>query len=212
MKTKNIASVISMLVIIGTVVAVSGTMNIPVKADRNFPDPEQSFVTLTNTNQRGLCTCFRGDVTAQYNYLRVTVKDVSGTPMVGIPANMFSFSVSAGAGTHSFGTISIIFTPVDSQTNANGEIRFTLKGGSCSIVGNVIIQATVMGMQLSDSDSLSCNSADMNYDGAMSLPDISLFASKYIADPTYNWEADLSWDGAESLPDISILSTHYFHV
>jgi len=108
MKTKNIASVISMLVIIGTVVAVSGPMKSSVRAaDRNFPDPDQSFVTLTNTNQQGLCTCYRGDVAVQYNYLRVTVKDTGGAPLAGIPASMFSFSLELGAGANIYGTLGL---------------------------------------------------------------------------------------------------------
>ena len=55
-------------------------------------DPDQSFVTLTNTNMNGLTTCPAGDG-GPYQYVQVTVKDSNGDPRSGILANQFEFTV-----------------------------------------------------------------------------------------------------------------------
>ncbi len=204
MKTKSIVSIISMLLIIGTAVTVSGATINSIRTDRDIPDPNQSSVTLTGAN--GLFTCPRGDG-ATYQYVVVTVRNAMGQPMANIPASNVIISITPQAGTIYYGTFSIIVTPVDAVTNANGQIRFTLKAAT-SIVGYVDIRATVLGIQF-NAISLQCNSVDMNADGAINLSDISLFTQFYFG--VYNFRADFTWDGAINLSDISIFTQHYFH-
>jgi hypothetical protein len=175
------------------------------KDPRSIIDPNQSFVTLTNENYIGLTTCWKGDGSV-YRHVKVTVKDVSGNPLPGIAASDFVFTVTAAGGTVYYGTLSCTFTPVDLVTNANGEIRFTVKGGT-SIVGNIIIKARVRGILLTDSDSLACNSYDENVDGTVDLADFGMFTANYMSGT--GWRSDFNWDGVVGLADFGMFTPHY---
>jgi hypothetical protein len=175
-------------------------------------DPDQSFVTLTAEEYSGLTTCPHGDGSAGtdvYEYVKVTVKNTSGIPVAGIPASDFLFTVTAPPETYYYGWLLYVFTEVDSETNANGEIRFTVKSDT-SVVGNIIIKVIVRSVQLTDSDSLACNSYDINVDGAVDLVDFAMFTHDYVQDPTAQ-RSDFDWDGTVDMIDFAMFTTHYLH-
>jgi hypothetical protein len=170
-------------------------------------DPDQSFMTLTNENMPFLVTCPHSDGPA-YQYVKVTVKNVTGNPIAGIPASDFSFTINpTGYDTHWYGTLSCTFTAMDQQTNANGEIRFTMKGDT-SIYGNITIRVTVQTIPLNDIDTLPCKSPDYDTNGAVSLGDFVIFASDYSK---VRWRSDFTGDGLVSLGDFVLFAGHYAH-
>jgi hypothetical protein len=169
-------------------------------------DPDQSYVTLTNENMPLLVTCplFDGP---PYHYVKVKCLYTNGEPFAGIPASAFAFTINPTEGTHWHGSLSIAFTPVEQQTNANGEIHFEVRGYT-SIVGNITIQATVQGVPLNDIDTLPCKSPDYNTDGTVSLTDFVTFAQDY---GTTHWRSDFTGDGTVSLSDFVMFAQHYGH-
>jgi hypothetical protein len=170
-------------------------------------DPLQSYVTMTNENMPFLVTCPHSDGPA-YQHVKVTVKNAGGTPIPGILASDFSFTINpTGYDTHWYGTLQCTFTAVDQQTNANGEIRFTMKGDT-SIYGNITIRVTVQTIPLNDIDTLPCKSPDYDTNGAVSLGDFVTFASDYSK---VRWRSDFTGDGLVSLGDFVLFAGHYAH-
>jgi hypothetical protein len=100
------------------------------------------------------------------------------------------------------------FVAADAETDANGEIRFTIQGDT-SIAGNITIEVTVRGVPINDVDLLWCNSYDINTDGIVGLPDFGMFSAMYLSN---NWRGDFNWDGLVGLPDFGMFSAHYLHV
>jgi hypothetical protein len=86
-------------------------------------------------------------------------------------------------------------------------IRFEVKGET-SIIGNIMIQATVMGYQLQDTDVLSCKSMDYDVNGQVGLGDFVLFGQDYGGT---NWRSDFTGDGMVSLGDFVVFAQHYGH-
>jgi outer membrane protein assembly factor BamB len=172
-----------------------------------FPviDSDQSFVTLTNENLPHLITCPAGDAPV-YQNLKVTCKDNGGTPLPGISASMFVFTLG-NVDALWYGTLSCTFTAVDSQTDNNGEIRFTLRGDT-SIVGNISIRATVQTIPLNDIDILTCKSPDYFCDGAVILGDFVVFGQDY---GRTRWRSDFTGDGPVGLGDFVVFGQHYGH-
>jgi hypothetical protein len=169
-------------------------------------DPNQSFVTLTNTNMPGLLTCPAGDAAA-YEYIQITVKNTQGNPMPGLLPSEFAFTLSPTLGTDYYGTLACTFTPVDLATNGNGEIRFSIKGDT-SIVGNISIRVRVEGVPLNDVDTLPCKSWDCYCDGLAALGDFVVFGQDY---GTTHYRSDFSWDGTVGVADFVVFGQHYGH-
>jgi agmatine/peptidylarginine deiminase len=168
--------------------------------------PSQSFVTLTNENTPHLFSC-PADDGPTYQHAKVTVKNAGGQPIPGIPSNDFQFTLG-GTGAIWYGTLSCTFTAVDTQTNANGEIRFTVKGDT-SIYGNITIQAIVQGIPLNDIDTLACKSPDYFCDGAVILGDFVIFGQDY---GRIRWRSDFTGDGGPNgLGDFVMFGQHYAH-
>jgi parallel beta-helix repeat protein len=165
--------------------------------------PVLSFVTFAGG---GLVTCPAGDGPV-YQYATVIVRDFDGEPISGIPAEELLFAVSPTDDTRWYGTFSCTFIPVDPITDENGEIRFTIQGDT-SIVGNITIQATVMGYQLQDTDILPCKSMDYDTNGVVNLADFILFGRDY---GTTTYRSDFTWDGTVNLLDFVIFGEHYGH-
>jgi len=202
-----IALAIAGLVLSGVTTAMTNVVSQVEIAKTPIVDPNQSFVTLTNENIAGLTTCPAGDGPT-YQYVKVTCKDAGGNPISGIPASGFTFIINAtGGDTHWYGTLSCTFTAVDPQTNANGEIRFAVKGDT-SIYGNITIRAIVQGIPLNDIDTLPCKSVDFDTNGAVSLADFVIFGHDY---GTNAYRYDLTWDGRVSLSDFVLFGQHYGH-
>jgi parallel beta-helix repeat protein len=170
-------------------------------------DPNQSFVTLTNENLPFLVTCPRGDGPS-YKHVKVTCRNRLGASLSGIPADDFIFTINpSGGDTHWYGTLSCTFTPVDQQTNMNGEIRFNITGDT-SIYGNMTIQVTVQGVPLNDVDTLPCKTVDYDVNGMVSLGDFVIFARDYSRP---SWRSDFTGDGLVSLGDFVVFAQHYGH-
>jgi C1A family cysteine protease len=171
-------------------------------------NPDQSEVTLTNENLPHLFTCPAGDGPT-YQHVKVTVKNAGGTPLPGIPASAFTFTINpASISTLWYGTLSCTFTAVDLVTDENGEIRFTVKGDT-SIYGNITIQATVQGVPLNDIDTLPCKTADYFVDGMVALGDFVVFAQDY---GRVRWRSDFTGDGGlVGLGDFVMFAQHYGH-
>jgi hypothetical protein len=170
-------------------------------------DPDRSFVTLTNENMPFLVTCPAGDGPI-YQHVKVTCKNANGDPLPGILPTAFVFTINpTGGDTHYWGTLSCTFTAVDTQTNANGEIRFTVKGGT-SIYGNITIQVNVYGVPINDIDTLTCKTPDYDTNGVVSLGDFVIFARDY-GKP--GWRSDFTGDGMVSLGDFVLFAQHYAH-
>jgi hypothetical protein len=169
-------------------------------------NPDQSFVTLTNENLPFLVSCPAGDGPL-YQHAKVTCKDASGNPLSGIPADAFTFTLGNAGDATWYGTLSCTFTPIDTVTNANGEIRFTVKGDT-SIYGNITIQATVQGIPLNDIDILTCKSPDYFTDGAVALGDFVVFGQDY---GRASWRSDFTGDGMVGLGDFVTFGQHYGH-
>lgn len=156
-----------------------------------------------------LTTCPAGDVvTHPYQYLKIKVKDVNDCNIAGIPASSFSFDVTPEALTNYYGDLSLTFSPVDSQTNSYGEIRFEIVGDT-SIVGWINIAASIDGVTLDEETALRCNSPDMDCSGHVGLTDLTLFSGIYHG--AYDLIADFYWDGAINLSDLTIFAQHYGH-
>ena len=180
--------------------------------DRFDVDQEQSFITLTDTNYAGLTTCPMGDGFA-YKYVKITVKNPSGDPIPGIPAEDFKFMVLTGLGiTRYYGELSCTFNAVNPETNSDGEIRFEVIADT-SIYGSIIINAEVGGVIIVNSNDLPCTSYDRdtenNCDGDVDLGDFNRFA----VDFGYGtWtRSDYNWDGKVDLSDFSMFAVHFGH-
>ncbi len=170
------------------------------------PDPDQSYVTLTGESGAGMVTCPDGDGEA-YSHVMVTVMDGSGVPIAGIPADQFAVEINPALGAEVHGAFSVTVAAVDAETNANGEIRFEITGGT-SIVGDIEISATVSGTPINDLDVLACNSYDIDLDGNVDLPDFTWFAEDF---GTNDLASDFDWDGDVSLADFSMFADHFGH-
>jgi C1A family cysteine protease len=169
-------------------------------------DPDLSFVTLTDESAAGLTTCPDGDGST-YDYVKVTVRDQSGDPMAGITSDQITFSVSPAGGTAYSGTFACTTSPIDVETDTNGDIRFGLTGDT-SISGDIDIVATVSSVVLNDLDALPAVSYDIGADGVVDLLDFIDFAEDY---GTTNSRSDFDWDGAVALPDFIDFAGHYQH-
>jgi parallel beta-helix repeat protein len=169
-------------------------------------DPDYSYITLTNGNYDGLSTCPAGDG-IEYQYLRIVLRDYNNLPLTGISSNSFVFITSETEDTEYYGNLSLSFIPYDSETDANGEIRFKIKGDT-SIQGNVAIEVLVEDVLINDQELLLTNTFDKNFDGEVSLTDLAMFASDYNG---INWRSDYNWDGEVSLPDFGMFAAHYHH-
>jgi hypothetical protein len=164
-------------------------------------------VTLTSENTPHLISCPLGDGPS-YHYVKVTCRTSQGYPIPGIFYQEFYFNFNpTGGNTHWYGNLLCTFTAVDQQTNANGEIRFSVKGDT-SIYGNITIQATVMSIPLNDIDTLPCKTPDYDTNGAVSLGDFVTFASDYSK---VRWRSDFTGDGLVSLGDFVLFAGHYAH-
>jgi hypothetical protein len=169
-------------------------------------DPDYSFVTLTHEVEGGMTTCPAGDGPA-YQYVKVTVRDGSNDPMQGIAADQITFDITPAGGTAYHGAFLVSTTAVDAETDANGEIRFELVGGT-SISGDVSIEAIVSGVALNDVDVLPTRTYDLLMDGIVDLIDFARFALDFN---TATAQSDFDWSGYVDLVDFGRFAQHFLH-
>jgi parallel beta-helix repeat protein len=176
-----------------------------------FMEPDEwnavcPILSSVSLSSGGLVTCPAGDGPA-YQYTTVTVQDYDREPIPGVPAEEFTFLITPLGDTYAYGPLSCTFTPVDSQTNANGEIRFTIQGDT-TIVGNISIQVTILGVSLNDVETLPCKSPDYFCDGAVILGDFIIFGQDY---GKAQYRSDFTWDGMVNLLDFVMFGQHWGH-
>jgi hypothetical protein len=169
-------------------------------------DPDYSFVTLTDESGGGLTTCPDGDGPA-YQYVKVSVRDGANNPIQGIASTQIALAITPAGGTTYHGTISVSASPVETETDAQGEIRFELVGDT-SISGDVNIEATVAGIPINDMDVLPVITFDLRMDGLVDLLDFSMFADDFT---TTAARSDFNWDGFVDLIDFSMFASHFLH-
>jgi parallel beta-helix repeat protein len=177
--------------------------NGPIGSEVN---PDYSYIVLTNGNYNGLVTCPAGDG-IEYQYLRAVVKNHNNEPIQGIPSESFIFTTIPTEDTEYYGNLSLTFLPQESETDANGEIRFKIKGDT-SIQGDVSIEVSVEDVLINDQVILETNTFDRNLDGTVNIPDLGMFAVDYQG---INWMSDFNWDGAVDIADLGMFASHYQH-
>lgn len=165
-------------------------------ATASLPDPYYSYVTIGP--DAGMTTCPSGDGPA-LQYVTVTALRVDMTPIQGIQSSSFFFTVIGG---------DIQISAVDSETDANGNIRFDAVGLE-TIVGTISIACQIYTVVLEDIDYVDCISFDVNEDGHVGLQDYTLFSADFgQVEP----RSDFSWNGVVDQPDFDMLIEHYGHV
>lgn len=170
-------------------------------------DPGLSSLEVQHQSTPGLFTCPAGDGSV-YQYLVLKVRNVFGEPIANIPAGSISLSPVATAGAQYYGTLSFSITPVDSVSDANGNIRFQVKANT-SIQGGINFKTSFRGVDVVTAVPLSCNSADINTDGVVNLSDLGLFSSVLYG--TYDVSCDYNFDGVINLSDGGYIATHNGH-
>jgi parallel beta-helix repeat protein len=166
-------------------------------------DSANSSLVLTSP---GLTSCPSGDF-PPYEHLLVRLIDTSGRPVASLPAAMVQVAAEA-TDAETAGSVTFAATATTSTTDAFGEIRFEITADS-SIIGTAEITVTAAGIELNQRAMLPCNSVDLNTDGVLNLPDISLFSQ--LRDDDYHWMIDFNWDGEVNLSDVGFLSQHLGH-
>jgi len=171
-------------------------------AGAGIPNADESFVTMT-ANGKGLTTCPAGDVPA-YGYITVTARDADAFPIQGITSGDFFITVT-GTGS---GNVSI--SAFDTETDANGEIRFEAsQDGGIILYGSLTIEVRIYTTVLTDSDLLWCNTYDYNDDGVVNPVDFVLFASDFL--PNYHEKSDFNWNGVVDPVDFVLFASHWLH-
>lgn len=164
-------------------------------ASAGIPDPTLSTIALGPDG--GMATCPQADGPA-FEYVTVTAKRSDATPIQGIPYSSFFFTVTGG---------NVTITAVGAETDANGEIQFTVVGDE-TIIGDITIDCQIYTVVLDAGATLTCNSFDMNDDGAVGLQDFVLFSAEYNGTSA---AADFNFDGTVGLQDFVLFSAHYNH-
>lgn len=173
---------------------------VAVSAGAGIPDPDASYVTMSNDG-KGLTTCPIGDG-PPYTYITVTALRPDLTPITGILAADFYFTVT-GSGS---GNVSI--SAVDAETDVGGVIRFEVQGTGTIPYGSLTIQVQIYTVLLADTDLLWCNTFDYDDNGAVNPIDLSAFATDFL---TYHERSDFDWNGSVNPIDLSMFAAHFGH-
>jgi hypothetical protein len=163
-----------------------------------IPDPDESDVVMGP--DAGMCTCPSGDGPA-YQYVTVYAERDDSSPIQGIPSTSFFFTVTGGDCT---------FTGVQAETDANGMIEFEVTGDETIVEYStgITIEVQIYTVALNQSDTLLCNSVDINESGDVGVQDATLFVADY---GTTNTRSDFNWDGTVGVQDATIFVAHYGH-
>jgi hypothetical protein len=173
---------------------------VAVSAGAGIPDPDASYVTMTDGG-KGLTTCPAGDA-GTYSYITVTALRTDLTPIVGILAADFHFTVT-GSGS---GNVSI--SAYDTETDINGEIRFEASSSGAIVYGSLTISVQIYTVLLVDTGTLWCNTYDYDESGVVNPIDFGRFALDFI---TYNERSDFDWNGVVSPIDFGLFAQHFGH-
>ena len=171
-------------------------------AGAGIPDAGASYITMT-AGGKGLTTCPAGDAGA-YSYITVTALRTDFSPIQGIPASSFFFTV-AGSGS---GNVSI--SAFDTETNASGQIRFQADGTGTIDYGSLTVSVQIYTVVLTSTPgTLWCNTYDLTPNGAVDPVDLTNFAGNYS---TVSEDCDFDWSGGVVNPvDLTLFAQHYGH-
>ena len=162
----------------------------------DLPNIENWFLTFGP--DAGMCTRPAGDGPV-YQYMTIHARDENNIPIQGVPFTWIFFNIYGG---------NVTITPVDSQTNYDGELRYELVGEE-RIVGALEIGFQVITIVHPSVWYLDCNSFDIAEPyGRVELVDFVYFAGDYGGTAQ---RSDFNWDGMVSLPDFCLFSSHYGH-
>ena len=174
---------------------------VAVSAGAGIPDADACYVTMSN-NGKGLTTCPMGDG-LPYQYITVTALRADLSPIQGIPAASFFFTVTGP------GSGNVAISAVDAQTDAGGVIRFEAQGTGTVLYTSLTIQVQIYTVLLTDTDLLWCNTFDYNNNGVVDPADLSHFARDLF---TNHEDSDFDWSGGLVNPiDLSMFASHFGH-
>ena len=169
-------------------------------AGAGIPSAGDSYITMS-AGGKGLTTCPAGDAGA-YSYITVTALRADLTPIQGISAGSFFFTV-AGSG-------NVSITAFDTETNVSGQIRFQAEGTGTIPYGTVTVSVQIYTVVLTTTPgTLWCNTYDLDNSGTVTPIDLTNFASKY---DTVSEDCDYDWSGGVVNPvDLTKFAAHYGH-
>ncbi|MFH1408344.1 MAG: NosD domain-containing protein [Nanoarchaeota archaeon] len=171
-----------------------------------MPDPDGSFITLTDHGHPGLLTCPMDD-TDGYQHVKVTVIDQYDSPMPGIDAGLFDLGVITANNSQWYPGMEFYFIPKENATNESGELEFTLQANS-SFRGSLQVIAIVDGVQLPLSEFLHAASVDLKIDGQVDVFDLQKFATWFNTSSNLT---DFNFDGWTDYDDFEIFKLHWEH-
>jgi hypothetical protein len=175
-----------------------------VCATYGIPDPDLSFVEVDNGGY-GLARCPVGDG-PPFEYVTVTARRSDGTPIEGIPASSFFWTITSDC--------YVVMQAVDSETNANGEIRFRMKGsGPCCCTGGLVVvglEVQIYTVVINDYDEVYSNSFDEDCDADVDPIDFVMFMMDLAPNP-YDPCSDFDFDGDVTPIDFVIFALHMGH-
>ncbi len=168
-------------------------------ASADAPDADLSSLMLGP--DLGMTTCPAGDGPVS-QYITVTVRTPSASPIGRIPYNCFFFCVTGG---------DIRITPVDLETNAQGRIRFECFGEESIAAPGITLGMQIYTVVLNDTFDLDCKAFDLFEDsnGWLNLQDFIEFSGDYGLEVE---RRDYDWSGGPVGPqDFILFSAHYGH-
>ena len=181
-------------------VLACGLVLVAASAEAGIPDPDVGYVEMDNDG-KGLASCPAGDASA-YGYINVYALTATGTPIQGIPAAAFYFSVTGA------GSANCTITPYDTETDVDGRIRFEAQASGTIVYGQVAITVRIYTVVLNDIDYLTCNTYDYDDNGTVDPVDFQRFASEFNSS---NESSDFNWDGEVNPVDFQLFASHFNH-
>jgi hypothetical protein len=171
-------------------------------ASAGIPDPNLSSVEMYNGGY-GLASCYAGEGPA-YQYITVTAKRSDATPIEGIPASSFFWTVTG---------CDVTITAVDPATNSDGEIRFSVVADEvccceAATLDEIEIQVQIYTVAVNDTDTLYANSFSEDCNNANDPIDFSLFAGDFPPN-AYDPCSDFDFSTAINPVDFSLFSGHF---
>lgn len=171
-----------------------------------IPDPDASSCTFTGVGASfvGLTTCPTLDGPL-FEYMLIDAKRADLSPIAGIPSTSFFFTVTGP-------DVDIDVDPAWNggvpETDASGQIQFTVGALADLDEATLTIDVQIYTVALNDTDSMLCNSVDINRDGGVGAQDFTAFVSDYGSAAT---RSDFAHDGTVGAQDFTLFVAHYGH-